>query len=109
MEAGRDRVDDRRFRMLVTVAGCSAHEEDSWIGGLLRVGEATVRVLDAVGRCVVTTRDPSTGERDLDTLGLIRAYRGQHPEHGSIDFGVHGEVVEPGVVRVGAPVEPLPD
>ena len=104
-EAGQG-VDGRRFRMLFTLSGCAPHEEDSWEGMLLRVGGAVVRVGGPVPRCAATTRDPDTGERDLDTLRLIRCYRGIR-EGKHLDFGVYGEVVEPGRVRVGDPVEPL--
>jgi uncharacterized protein YcbX len=99
-------VDARRFRMLIEVAGCEPHEEDGWIGGLVRVGGATVRVLDTVGRCVVTTRNPDSGVRDLDTLGALLAYRGRSRSTGGVDFGVWGEVAEPGTVRVGDAVVP---
>lgn len=104
-EAGRE-VDGRRFRMLFTLAGCAAHEEDAWESRLLRLGEAVVRVGGPVPRCVVTTRDPESGERDLDALGLIKGYRGQS-EDGAIDFGVYARVERPGAVRVGDPVEVL--
>jgi uncharacterized protein YcbX len=57
-----------------------------------------------VARCVITTQDPSTGLKDLDTLKAIAEYRGLRDGR-SIDFGVYGSVVEPGVVRVGDPVE----
>jgi uncharacterized protein YcbX len=100
-------VDGRRFRMLVGIAGCRAHEEDSWLGRPVRLGEAVVRPTGTVGRCVVTTRNPGSGMRDLDTLGVIKAYRGQNPLTGELDMGVYGVVVEPGRVRVGDPVEPL--
>src|SRR5213078_2163625 len=61
-------VDERRFRLLFTVDGCGAHEEDEWIGRRVRIGEAVVRVVVQVDRCAATTRDPDTGVRDLDTL-----------------------------------------
>ncbi|HEY7196004.1 MAG TPA: MOSC domain-containing protein [Gaiellaceae bacterium] len=99
-------VDDRRFRMLFTVTGCSAHEEDEWNGRSARFGDAVVRVGGPVPRCAVTTRDPDTGERDLDTLRLIRSYRGVR-DGDAIDFGVFGTVEEPGRVRLGDPVELL--
>ena len=99
-EAGHE-VDAKRFRMLFHVDGCLAHEEDEWLGRPVRIGEAVVHVVELVERCVVTTRDPSSGQRDLDTLALLKRYRG------SIDFGVRASVVEPGVVGVGAVVEPL--
>ena len=104
-EAGAE-TDGRRFRMLFTVAGCTAHEEDDWIGSSVRIGEVIVRVEGPVDRCAATTRHPDTGERDLDTLRLIKNYRGQAPD-GSILFGVMGGVERAGPVRVGDPVEPL--
>ena len=105
-QVGDGPVDARRFRMLVEIAGCEPHEEDEWVGALVRVGDATVRVLDTVGRCVVTTRDPDTGVRDLDTLGALLAYRGLSRSTGTVDMGVWGDVLEPGRVRVGDPVVP---
>jgi uncharacterized protein YcbX len=102
-EAGRP-IDSRRFRMLFTIDGCGAHEEDEWDGRAARVGEALLRFGGRVERCAVTTRDPDTGARDLDTLRLIKNYRGM-PRKGKIDFGVYADVVEPGLVRVGDSVE----
>jgi uncharacterized protein YcbX len=102
-EAGRA-IDSRRFRMLFTIDGCGAHEEDEWNGRAARIGDAVLRFGDPVERCAVTTRDPDTGARDLDTLRLIKGYRGM-PRNGKIDFGVYANVVEPGLVRVGDAVE----
>lgn len=102
-------VDPRRFRMLIGIAGCEPHEEDAWLGRLVRVGEAVVRLHEQVARCAITTQNPGTGVPDLDTLREIRAYRGTREEDGkNIDFGVFGEVDTPGRVRVGDAVEPLP-
>jgi MOSC domain-containing protein len=104
-EAGGE-VDGRRFRMLFTLSGCRAHEEDEWNGNLLRIGEAVVGAGGPVERCAMTTRDPDTGRRDLDTLRLIKDYRGMS-DRDTIDFGVYATVVEPGRVSVGDAVEPL--
>lgn len=106
-QAGVDSVDPRRFRMLVGLAGCDPHEEDEWIGRDVLIGESVVRVREQVARCAITMQDPDTGKRDLDTLGVIRDYRGIRDEK-SLDFGVYGEIVEPGRVSVGDAVEPLP-
>ena len=100
-------VDSRRFRMLFELSGCEAHEEDTWDGRQFAVGGAVVRVGGPVDRCAVTTRDPDTGERDLDTLRLIKSYRGQRESDGAILFGVYGSVLQPGRVRVGDAFEPL--
>jgi uncharacterized protein YcbX len=93
--------------MTLDVEGCAApHEEDTWDGRRVRVGEAVVEVHGPVPRCVNTTRDPATGRRDLDTLRIIKEYRGLR-DGDCLDFGVYAEVVEPGSARVGDPVEPL--
>jgi uncharacterized protein YcbX len=106
-QAGEDEIDSRRFRMLFELTGCEAHEEDTWDGRRFAVGEAVVQVGGPVDRCAVTTRDPDTGERDLDTLRLIKSYRGQRESDGAILFGVYGAVVQPGRVRVGDALAPL--
>jgi uncharacterized protein YcbX len=105
-QAGVDSADARRFRMLVGVGGGEPHQEDTWIGRDVRIGEALVRVHEQVARCAITTKNPDTGERDLDALRVIKAYRGTRGEK-QLDFGVYGEVVTPGRVRVGDAVEPL--
>ena len=104
--AGEPEVDGRRFRMLVHVGGTRPHEEDEWIGRRLRIGEVLVEVTKQDARCRMTTRNPDTGVRDFDTLREIKSYRGLRDGKG-IDFGVYADVVEPGRVRVGDPVEPL--
>ena len=105
-EAGIEHIDARRFRPLFELVGCDEHTEDLWAGCRLAIGEAVVEVGGPVERCAVTTRDPDTGERDLDTLRLIKGYRGQG-ENGEIFFARYAWVVEPGEVRVGDPVELL--
>lgn len=110
-QAGRDEpVDPRRFRMLVQLDGCEPHEEDEWVKRHVRIGEALVAIRGDVGRCAITTQDPDTGKPDLDTLRAISGYRAltqneQGKEH--IPFGVYGEVLEPGRVRVGDAVDPV--
>lgn len=95
-----DQIDGRRFRMLFELDGIGPHEEDTWIGSEVRIGQATVRFNGDVGRCVVTSRDPDTGEIDLPTLVTLAKYR---PDGVSepLPFGVYGSVVVPGRVAVG--------
>ena len=96
-------VDARRFRMLIELEGASAHEEDTWIGEEVAVGSAVLHITKPDARCAITTQDPDTGERDLDTLRAIIRYRGfrQGDPERKIDFGVLGEVHRPGTVTVG--------
>jgi uncharacterized protein len=100
-------VDARRFRMLIEVDGAAApHEEDTWLGREVSIGEAVVRVTKPDARCVITTQDPDTGQRDFPTLHVIRQYRGLRDGR-KLDFGVYADVVRPGRVAVGDAIEPL--
>jgi uncharacterized protein len=104
---GREQaVDAGRFRMLVEVDGCVPHEEDTWSDREVRVGDAVVRVGPSVPRCVITTLDPRTGVHDFPTLSVIRSYRPAR-DRAKLPFGVYGDVVAPGTVAVGDPVQPL--
>jgi uncharacterized protein YcbX len=104
-QAGFAAVDGRRFRMLLEIEGCAPHEEDTWRGRRVRLGEAVVEIGGPVPRCATTTRDPATGKRDFDTLRAIAAYRGKR-DGKKIDFGVYAQVVAPGRVRIGDVVAP---
>lgn len=106
-EAETDGVDGRRFRMLVEVDGIGAHEEDDWMGRQVRVGDAVVAVRGNIGRCLVTSRDPDTGEITLPTLDLLGNYRRGLTATEPLPFGIYAEVIEPGSVRLGDPVAVL--
>jgi uncharacterized protein YcbX len=99
------RVDGRRFRMTFGVAGIDAHAEDGWLGREVSVGDAVVAPRGNVGRCRVTTLNPETGERDLDTLDVIDEYRAGVATTEPLPFGVWCEVVQPGRVAVGDRVQ----
>jgi hypothetical protein len=99
-------LDARRFRMLVEVDGVAAHAEDAWLERPLRVGGAVVLAAGHVGRCVVTKRDPDSGEADIDTLGALAGYRAAAETTEPLACGIYGTVLEPGTVRLGDPVAP---
>ncbi len=103
--AGGRSVDSRRFRMLIEVAGPQAHEEDEWVGRTARMGEALVAVRGHVGRCLVTSQNPDSGVVDLPTLELLSYRRGLETTE-PLAFGVFGEVLEPGPIRLGDAVVP---
>ena len=101
-------VDSRRFRMLIELTGDTAHEEDTWVGRRVALGETVLTVTAPVPRCAMTTHDPNTGERDLDTLRAIKEYRGGAGESGNdLMFGVWAEVEQPGRVRLGDEIRVL--
>ncbi len=100
LQAGHGWIDPRRFRMLFELEGAGAHEEDTWLGGIIAMGTAELAITKPDARCAMTTHDPNTGERDLDTLRTIISYRGLR-EGRKADLGVLGEVATPGRVSVG--------
>ena len=72
------------------------------------VGTAELRITKPDARCAITTQDPDTGQRDLDTLRTIISYRGLR-EGKHADFGVLGEVTQPGTIQLGDEVTVLGD
>ena len=104
-EGGERDVDARRFRMLIEVDGVAAHAEDGWVGSRTRIGDAVVGWVGHAGRCLTTSRDPETGVIDLPTLDILRSYRGELETSEPLPFGIYGEVVREGVVRIGDEVE----
>lgn len=105
-QLGVETIDARRFRMLIYLSNCRPHEEDGWLGRRVSMGESVIRVINPLARCAITTQDPDTGSRDLDTIRAIIAYRGLRDSRDA-DFGVVAEVEQTGVVRVGDVVEPI--
>jgi uncharacterized protein YcbX len=93
------RLDVERFRpnILVEAANEAPFSEDSWVGCVLRIGSARMRVDKRDGRCVVITIDPVTTERNPAILRTVARDR-----QGCL--GVYGSTVEPGRVAVNDPV-----
>jgi uncharacterized protein YcbX len=94
--------DARRFRMTIRIDGVAAWEEHGWTGREVAVGDAVLRVDDPVPRCVVTTRDPDSGERDLPVLNALADLRGKR----DVTFGVWCDVAQPGRIRRGDAIVP---
>ncbi|HSU35709.1 MAG TPA: MOSC domain-containing protein, partial [Propionibacteriaceae bacterium] len=90
-----------RYRMLIEVEGGAAFEEDSWVGGTVRIGEVLVRVTHALERCVVINHHPRTGAKDWPGLKTL-VTRGRD----QLTLGVIAQVEQTGVIRVGDLVEP---
>jgi len=92
--------------MLFEIDGVAAHEEDTWIGGEVRIGDATIAFNGDIGRCIVTSRHPDTGVPDVPTLVTLASYRREGKTE-PLPFGVYGSVRAPGRVRVGDIAQPL--
>ena len=102
LTSGR-KFEGRRFRPNFLIDGCSPNEEDSWLGGVVRIGPGLrLRLVAPDPRCAITTLDPETGERDFDVPKLLLSYR---PSVRAPYFGVYGAVETTGTVSVGDDVE----
>ena len=96
---GAKEFEPERFRPTLLIGECEAHEEDMWLGKGLVIGDRLrLRLISRDPRCVITTLDPNTGERDFDTLRLILSYR---PSKRAAYLGVYGIVEASGSVAVG--------
>ncbi len=97
--AGQE-LDVARFRPNIVVElgnDDDAFAEAGWVGRGIEIGQAVVRIVSPTERCVVTTIDPDTLDRDRAVLAELARRRDNL-------FGVYGQVVRPGWVRVGDPV-----
>ncbi|MCV2872001.1 MOSC domain-containing protein [Defluviimonas sp. WL0050] len=91
-----------RWRGNIWLEGLRPWEERDWIGRKLRVGGAVLEIVEPKERCLATTANPVTGERDADTLRALTAL------HGDKDFGLYAKVIESGEINVGDRAELLP-
>jgi len=101
LESGDEPVPVTRFRPNLVISGPPAWAEDGWLGGRIRVGALTFRVVRVCDRCVVTTTDQETGERGRQPLHVLGRYR-RSPD--GLMFGVHLVPEGTGTVAVGDPV-----
>jgi uncharacterized protein YcbX len=94
-------LEQERWRGNIWLSGLPAWDEFGWIDKTLRLGEAEFKVRERIVRCMHTTANPVTGERDQDTLGALEAGWGHK------DFGVCAEVIKGGKIALGATAEVL--
>ncbi len=89
-------LDPRRWRpnLYAHAAAGFALRETELLGRTIEVGEVVLRVRDTIGRCVTTTYDVATGERDDGVLLYVAQKRDNV-------MGVYCEVELAGTVRAG--------
>lgn len=95
-------IDHERFRPNVFVRAASGVQmlEPDLVGCDLQLGEARLRVLEPIGRCVTTTYDVRTGESDPEILRYVAQQRENV-------MGVYCDVLRAGIVRIGDSLELL--
>ncbi|HEY8925163.1 MAG TPA: MOSC N-terminal beta barrel domain-containing protein [Polyangia bacterium] len=90
--------DRRRFRPNLLIGGVPGLAERDWEGRHLHVGDAVIHIVNLRQRCIMTTFDPDTAAQDQEVLLRI---------HRELDglLALDCEVLQPGDVKVGDPVE----
>ncbi len=96
----RSPVDPTRFRANIWIDGLPAWQELTWSGKEIGLGPIRLKVIDAIARCAATNVDPQTAKRDLNIpLALQRGF-------GHVNMGIYAEVIAPGALRLGEPLDP---
>lgn len=71
-------VDPLRFRANIYVDGLEPWAEDDLVSeAMVQLGPAKLKTFKPIVRCIATHANPSTGERDLETLDLLRQQFGR--------------------------------
>ncbi|MCQ0091114.1 MOSC domain-containing protein [Roseovarius sp. M141] len=97
---GQD-LDLTRWRANIVLDGLAPWTEREWIGKTLHIGGTKLEVREHIVRCLATAANPQTGERDADTLGALKTYRGTQ------EFGVYAVVMQGGEIAVQDTAEVL--
>lgn len=90
--------DVRRLRPNLVIGGVEGMAERDWQGRQLSIGGTVAGLHDLRGRCIMTTFDPDTLEKDPTVLrDIVRRFGGR--------LALNAEVLKGGVIRIGDAVE----
>lgn len=89
-----------RWRANFWLDGLKPWEEFDLIGKPLQIGAAQLEVVEPIKRCLATTSNPDTGERDADTLGGLNSL-------GHQNFGIYARVLQGGEIKLGDTLQVL--
>jgi uncharacterized protein YcbX len=90
-------LDVARFRPNIVIEldpELPAFVEAGWIDADLVIGQVEMRIVSPTERCVVTTIDPDTLDRDRSVLARLAVARDNL-------FGVYAQVAQPGWLHIG--------
>ena len=88
-----------RWRGNIFIDGWKPWAERDMIGKSIRIGDAEFEIRENITRCMATTANTKTGERDADTLGALKNGFGHQ------EMGVYAVVTNSGHIRQGDQVE----
>lgn len=94
--------DGRRLRPNLVIGAVEGLAERSWPGQYLRIGDVIIGIQDLRRRCIMTTFDPDTLKQDRQVLtGIVQKFGGT--------LALNCYVIRGGKIRVGDPVELVPE
>lgn len=91
-----------RFRPNLVLKGCEPFAEDDW--RRIRVGSVTLDMVKPCDRCVVTTIDPATAQKQREPLATLARFR---RSKAGVLFGQNCVARGTGEIALGEPVEIL--
>jgi len=91
-----------RFRPNIVVKNCEPFAEDTW--KRIRINDVEMALVKSCPRCVVTTIDKNTLEKNKEPLKTLNTYRKQA---GGAMFGMNVIPLNEGEIKVGMRVEVL--
>lgn len=94
-----------RFRPNLVIANDRPWAEDEW--DRLQIGDVILRRSKACERCVLTTRDPITGDKDPQQEPLRTLAKIHRGADGEILFGQNFQVERPGLIKLSDSVKTL--
>lgn len=94
-----------QMRPNLVIDHCDAYAEDSW--KRIRLGDVEFEVVKPCGRCILTTTDPTTLQRnpDREPLSVLKKYR--KGADGEAHFGQNLIALNAGIVSLNDPLEIL--
>lgn len=98
-------VSMKNFRPNIVVQGCNSFEEDVW--RKLKIGECVFRIVQKCERCVFTTIDPDTLEKNKKAEPLRTLAKYRRTSGNDVAFGVHLIPEKLGTIRLNDKVEVL--
>jgi MOSC domain-containing protein len=101
-EAVGAEVDPLRFRANIYVDGLPSFKEQALIGAEFTLGGMRLRGLRSTVRCAATEVDPKDARRNIPVPRLLQQTYGHNV------MGLYAAILDPGVLRPGAPVR-VPD
>ncbi|MDO6562189.1 MOSC domain-containing protein [Amphritea sp. 1_MG-2023] len=95
----------QQMRPNLVIEHCEAYAEDSW--KRIRVGEVEFEIVKPCGRCILTTTDPTTLQRnpDREPLSVLKKYR--KGRDGEAHFGQNLIALNHGIISLDDPIEIL--